>query len=150
MKKIIFFIIIWLIPGLLLLRAQTIVNSNLKTYQKIHQENIFLHHNASLLFIGEYIYYKVYNLNAEDNHLSSISKLAYVELVGADKQLVFKHKIKLTSGVGQGDFLIPNTVLSGNYKLIAYTIWMKNGVRNNLLGCNCRQDRAYIPAQAMQ
>lgn len=131
MKKIIFFIIIWLIPGLLLLRAQTIVNSNLKTYQKIHQENIFLHHNASLLFIGEYIYYKVYNLNAEDNHLSSISKVAYVELVGADKQLVFKHKIKLTSGVGQGDFLIPNTVLSGNYKLIAYTIWMKNGVRNN-------------------
>lgn len=32
----------------------------------------------------------------------------------------------MESGIGYGDFIIPVSVNSGNYKLIAYTQWMKN------------------------
>lgn len=92
----------------------------------IPQEKIYVHHNTTFLLTGEYFYYKVYCLNDKTKKLTDFSKIAYVELVGSDKQSVFKHKIKLVNGIGQGDFFIPTTVPSGKYKVIAYTQWMRN------------------------
>lgn len=89
-------------------------------------ESIFIHHNTSAFFAGEYVYYSVYVVKAGSNTLSTFSKIGYVELVGKDKQVVFRHKIKLAQGKGQGEFFIPATVSSGSYKLIGYTQWMKN------------------------
>ena len=110
------------------LNSQSVDKTNIdRSYQKIPQESIFLHYNASLNFAGEYIYYKVYCINTEEDNLSMLSKVAYVELISEDKKVIFKHKIELISGMGQGDFLVPNNVVSGNYKLIGYTNWMKNG-----------------------
>ncbi len=99
---------------------------NTTDYPNIPQEQIFVHYNTTLLFAGEYLYYKVYNLNPDSNRPSPYSKIAYVELINEDLQLIFKHKLRLEKGVGQGDFFIPTTVPSGNYKLLGYTQWMKN------------------------
>ncbi|MCF6222154.1 MAG: hypothetical protein L3J34_00370 [Flavobacteriaceae bacterium] len=93
---------------------------------KIPQEKIYLHHNDTFFLTGEYIYYKVYCLNDVTDKLSDFSKIAYVVLVNSESNEIFKHKITLDYGVGQGDFFIPSSVLSGNYKIIAYTQWMKN------------------------
>ena len=98
----------------------------LATYKKIPQEKIFVHYNAPILFSGDYLYYKLYNINSKTQKLSNISKIAYVELIGKDLNYVFKHKTVLKSGLGQGDFFIPTSIPSGNYKLIAFTKWMKN------------------------
>lgn len=92
----------------------------------IPQENVFLHFNTSFLVSGESIYYKLYCLNSETEKLSTLSKIAYVELIDSDYKSIFKHKIKLEDGVGSGDFFIPSTISSGNYKIIAYTQWMLN------------------------
>lgn len=92
----------------------------------IPQEKIFVHYNTSFFVNGESIYYKIYCLDSKTNMPSLISKIAYIELIGKNDNIIFKHKIKLKSGLGQGDFFIPTSVLSGNYKLIAYTQWMKN------------------------
>ena len=105
-------------------------NSYIDAYNFTPKENIFVHYNTSLLFAGEYLYYKVYCLNATHNQLSKLSKVAYVELISEDKQKVFRHKISLKNGLGQGDFFISTSIPSGNYKIIAYTQWMKNGGRN--------------------
>lgn len=102
-------------------------SSEMNGYQEIPQENIFVHYNTGLLFSGEYLYYRVYCFNSETRQLSKLSKIAYVELIGEDKNSVFKHKIRLKDGLGQGDFFIPTSVPSGNYKLVAYTQWMLNG-----------------------
>lgn len=93
-------------------------------------ENIYIHFNSSVLFSGEYLYYKVYCINSSYSPLSELSKIAYVELISSDRKNVFKHKIKLFQGEGQGDFFIPTNISSGAYKLIAYTQWMKNGGKN--------------------
>ena len=93
---------------------------------QIPQENIFIHYNTTLLLSGEYLYYKVYCRNAVTNSESLISKIAYVTLVGEDGASVFQHKIVLEAGSGQGEFFVPVSVRSGNYKLIGYTQWMKN------------------------
>ena len=95
-------------------------------YDRIPIENIFIHQNTSLLIAGERLYYKIYCIDPELKKLSSLSKIAYVELVGENNHQVFKHKIKLTSGLGYGDFFIPTSVPSGNYKILGYTEWMKN------------------------
>jgi len=89
-------------------------------------ESVFIHYNSTLLFSGETLYYKFYCINNLSKKLSNISKVAYVELIGEDERSVFKHKIKLENGQGSGDFLLPTSVVSGNYKLIGYTLWMNN------------------------
>lgn len=122
-----------LFTGTLCIFGQSTIPDNSKgvNYADVHQENIFIHYNSTLLFTGEYLYYKVYNLNSETSALSNLSKIIYVELVGEDKEAVFRHKVRLENSSGQGDFFIPTTVKSGNYKLIGYTQWMKNGSKNN-------------------
>ncbi len=105
--------------------------STTQEYKNIPEEKIFMHHNTSFLFTGEYLYYSVYCLNSESKNLSDISKVAYVELVSENKKVIFTHKVKLENGVGQGDFFLPVSLQSGNYKLLAYTQWMKNyGIQN--------------------
>ena len=131
MEKIVFSLIILLFINSYSSYGQTILNSDeISAYENIPQEKVFIHQNTSFLLSGEYLYYKVYCLNDKSNNLTDISKIAYVELVGSDKIPVFKHKIKLNHGLGQGDFLIPTSIQSGNYKLIAYTQWMNNLEQN--------------------
>ncbi|MEX0313990.1 MAG: hypothetical protein AB3N18_07420 [Allomuricauda sp.] len=89
-------------------------------------EFVFMHHNTSLLFSGEYLYYSLHVLTSTTNMPSTFSKIGYVELIGEDGKVVFRHKIKLDNGMGQGEFFVPVTVPSGNYKLIGYTQWMRN------------------------
>ncbi len=99
-------------------------------YSNIPQEQIHVNYNTSLLFAGESMYYKVYCKNAKTQSLSSNSKIAYIELIG-NGGLVFRHRIRLENGIGQGDFFIPVSVKTGNYKLIGYTRWMLNGAEGH-------------------
>lgn len=103
---------------------------DVKWYQGITQEKVVVNPNASVLFSGESMFYTVYCFNVKTNQYSNNSKIAYVELVGSN-DVVFKQKIRLDKGTGGSDFFIPATVKSGNYKLIGYTQWMKNGSKEN-------------------
>ncbi|WP_159092239.1 hypothetical protein [Aquimarina sp. Aq107] len=105
---------------------------DLAGYDKVSQEKVFIHYNATVLLAGEYLYYSLYCLNVHNDHLSDISKVAYVELIDESNKAVFKHKVKLENGLGQGDFFLPVSVPSGNYKLIGYTQWMLNAKKNLL------------------
>lgn len=98
----------------------------LPTYSKIAQENIFVHYNSSFLLSGEKLLYSVYCLNKETGKPSSLSKIAYVEIIAEDLKKQIKYKIKLNKGIGQGDFSIPVSLKTGSYKIIAYTNWMIN------------------------
>ena len=95
-------------------------------YANTPNETIYVHHNGSLFFTGEYLFYKVYCLEKHSEKFSRLSKVGYVELIGQDQDVVFRHKIVLEKGKGDSNFFIPNSIPSGNYKLVAYTQWMKN------------------------
>ena len=116
------FLICLLIGSITLGFAQSNLNN-----LKIPKEKIYLHQNSTFLMSGEYLFYKVYCLNGQTNNLTDFSKMAYVELIGSDGKVVFSHKIRLDKGKGQGDFFIPTSIASGNYKLVAFTQWMRNG-----------------------
>ncbi len=128
MKKTHLFLVWLFVATLTVANGQNGVakNQNLLTFKKIPKESVFIHYNSPTLFTGETLKYKLYCLNLKETNLSTLSKIAYVELVGNDNNFVFKHKIKLNDGAGQGDYFIPTEVPSGNYKLIGYTKWMQN------------------------
>ncbi|WP_298392738.1 hypothetical protein [Flavobacterium sp.] len=89
-------------------------------------ESIYMHTNANSFVSGETLLYKLYCLNPDKFSKSEISKIAYVELIGLENQVLFKHKLFLESGIGQGDFFIPSSIKTGTYKLLGYTRWMQN------------------------
>lgn len=128
MKKLI------LLFGLLFAQAgwlygQYVVKSEdeLETLRKLPLEKMFIQSNASLFFPGEYMYFSAFCINAMTNRLSNISRIGYLELIGENGERYIKQKFNLNEGRGQGDFFIPVSLPSGNYKLIAYTHWMRNG-----------------------
>lgn len=99
-------------------------------------ETVFIHTNATTLISGETLLYKIYCLKSTDKTPSSISKVAYVELVDDTKKSVFKTKISLENASGQGDYFIPTTLKTGSYKLVGYTNWMLNKPLSELFQLN--------------
>jgi len=143
MKRLVFILIVF---NLSFLYAQVAVKENALDFP---QEKIFIHYNSSFLVSGERLYYKIYCLDAKTNHLSNFSKIAYLELIGVNNQFVFKHKIRLKSGIGDGDFFMPTSVPSGNYKLIAYTQWMRNNSDNTFFKGDITVINPFLRAKEM-
>lgn len=112
--------------------AQNIVLNKNEIVSKSTNESIFVHLNNTTLIVGETLHCKLYSLNPANNTSCKISKIAYVNLVNNENQIVFTNKIYLENGKGQGDFFIPTTIETGNYKLIAYTNWMLNKIDNKV------------------
>lgn len=126
-----FLILILLLSSNLFITAQNINPQNKS--QKLNtsmQETIFLHSNTTTFLTGETLYYKLFCLNPINNIPSLISKIAYIELVDRDKNSFQKNKVYLEKGIGAGEYFIPTTLKTGNYKVIAYTKWMLNNPKS--------------------
>ena len=114
-----------------------LINTQFTSAQTISlDETVFIHSNATTFVSGETLLYKIYCLKATDKTPSEISKVAYVELVDENKKSITKTKIDLKNAVGQGDYFIPTTLKTGNYKLIGYTNWMLNKPVSELFQIN--------------
>lgn len=122
--------------------------TELLSLQKVPMEKIYMHASSPLLFSGEYLYYKLYCINAQTNKFSNISRMAYVSLLNERGEPVFEHKIRLDKGLGQGDHFINTDVPSGNYKLVAYTQWMKNGALEQVFKDDVAIVNPYLVDQA--
>ena len=90
------------------------------------QEKIYVHVNQSTFLTGEIAWFSIYSVDASFHKPSSLSSVAYVELVDANNQVALQGKIELKEGVGSGSFYLSPAINSGNYHLRAYTHWMKN------------------------
>lgn len=89
-------------------------------------EKLYVHTDKTIYLAGELIWFKVYQTNGFVNQPINISRISYVEILSSDKKPVLQAKIGMNSGSGNGSFLIPPSVQSGNFILRAYTNWMKN------------------------
>ncbi len=110
--------------------AQTTVaiQNSFEAYQhNALQEKLFVHTDKSTYLTGEILWFKIYNVDAGNNKPLNISKVAYVEVLDDKQTPVMQAKIALKeAGSGNGSVYIPISINSGNYKLRAYTNWMKN------------------------
>lgn len=132
MKKYIFYVVILIQLNTSFVFGQiSTANYNREEVEKIPQEKIYLHYNSSFLMSGDYLLFTMYCFDTKTFNLSQLSKVGYIELVNSNKKSVFKTKLKLNNGIGYGDFFIPTSLPSGDYKIIAYTQWMRNGSLEN-------------------
>jgi len=104
-----------------------VVQQQFETYnQNNYQEKIFLHLDKTVYASGEIIWFKAYVTDAATNQFSPLSKIGYVEIINADNTPIMQAKVDIDSGQGKGSFDIPYSIRTGNYKIRAYTNWMKN------------------------
>ncbi len=110
-------------------RAQVLpaLQNNFAAYQKTNlQEKLYVHTNKNFYLTGEILWFKIYNTDGSTNKMLDISKVAYVELLDSKHVSVLQAKIALDQGTGNGSFYLPFSLSNGNYRLRAYTNWMKN------------------------
>src|SRR5665213_3572114 len=106
---------------------EALITQQFETYaNNNYQEKVFLHTDKTVYVSGEILWFKTYVTDANTNNFSFSSKICYVEIIGADKKPLMQGKIDIDSGRGNGSFLIPSSIRTGNYLIRAYTNWMKN------------------------
>jgi hypothetical protein len=93
-------------------------------------EKLYVHTDKSVYLTGEVLWFKVYAVDAFFHKPLPLSSVAYVEILDKNNKAVLQSKISLKKGDGycdgNGSFFMPASINSGNYKLRAYTSWMKN------------------------
>ncbi len=108
------------------MHLQPYPNSLRNTNNNSHQEKMYVHTDKNFYLAGELLWFKIYNVDGAQYQPADLSKIAYVEILDKDNKPVMQAKIALSNGKGNGSFYLPVSVNSGNYKLRAYTNWMKN------------------------
>ena len=103
------------------------LEKGMEQYRLQHlQEKLFVHTDKEFYLAGEICWFKLYNVDASFHHPVDISKVAYLEWLDKNNKPVLQAKVGLRRGHGDGSLYLPMTLRSGNYKLRAYTNWMKN------------------------
>jgi TonB-dependent SusC/RagA subfamily outer membrane receptor len=93
---------------------------------KYAQEKVYLHLDKPYYAIGDNIWFKAYVTNAKTSAPSTISNMLYVELIDQDDSIKRQIMLPMESGITWGDFKLPDSLSEGNYRIRAYTQWMRN------------------------
>lgn len=89
-------------------------------------EKLYLHIDRSYYKKDDDIRYKIYLLNAHTHKLGTESEVVYVDLIDPQNKIIDAKVIKVSSGVGNGNFKLPFDPIRGEYTIRAYTNYMRN------------------------
>lgn len=89
-------------------------------------EKVYLHIDRDRYSPGDDIWFKAYLIDASAGLLTENSKNLHVDLISPDLKILESHIIRLSGGLGNGDFNLPKTIKSGQYRIRAYTNYMRN------------------------
>lgn len=89
-------------------------------------EKAYLHTDKPYYASGDTIWLKGYILAGQQHHLSLISNVLNVDLINGNNTIIKSLKLPVTLGLTNGDIALPDTLTEGNYRLRAYTTWMRN------------------------
>jgi len=104
--------------------------STLANFERYHQktpfEKAYLHTDKEIYSHGETLWFSAYLLDAASHRYSFLSSILYVDLIGPDNAILSSLPVKISNGVGKGDFLLPDSLKEGFYQIRAYTNYMRN------------------------
>ncbi len=132
MKKLILpFLIVFLsLTGVGFIAQENPLDTILRQLEKYRdrypQEKVHLHLDKPYYAIGDNIWFKAYLVDAATHELSSISRILYVELINEKDSVKQSLRLPVTGGLTWGDFALSDTLQEGNYRIRAYTTWMRN------------------------
>lgn len=112
--------------GLAQVPLDTVV-SRLETWEIANRpERIHIHTDKPYYLAGDTVWFKVYTVIGSDHSLSGWSGAVYVDLIAETDSLVAALKLPLVAGLAKGNMDLPDDLKAGNYRLRAYTQWMRN------------------------
>lgn len=89
-------------------------------------EKVHLHIDKPYYMAGDTIWFKTYTVVGAYHQLSSLSGAVYVDLISSTDSVVSSLKLPLIAGMAKGNISLPVELKAGNYRLRAYTQWMRN------------------------
>jgi hypothetical protein len=89
-------------------------------------EKVYLHLDKPYYAAGDDIWFKAYVVSGPLHRLSSLSSILNVELINGSDSIIQSVKLALDSGTASADFALPDTLHQGNYRIRAYTNYMRN------------------------
>ena len=90
------------------------------------QEKIYLQLDKPYYAVGDQIWFKSYILTSENDRLSGMSKIVYVDLINERDSVVQGLVLPVTEGLSWGNFVLTDSLSEGNYRVRAYTQLMRN------------------------
>jgi hypothetical protein len=89
-------------------------------------EKVYLHFNKPAYLTGDTIWFKAYLTIGEHHQPSALSGILYVEMIDGNDKIIKTLMLKVENGITTGDIPINNTLTPGDYRIRAYTNWMRN------------------------
>jgi hypothetical protein len=99
---------------------------------RLFQEKVYVQTDKPYYYPGEMMWLKGYLNYVEHDMRDSLSRVLYVELIDPKNRIVFTRILKIDSGMVWGNFVVPESLHSGNYQLRAYTNLMMNFNHENI------------------
>ncbi len=104
-----------------------------KYHAELPQEKAYFHLDKPYYTAGETIWFKAYLTEATNLFPDTVSIPLYVELIDNQAgKLIGKKILKMEGGSAYSDFVLPDSLKAGYYRLRAYTNWMLNSDENLL------------------
>jgi hypothetical protein len=97
-----------------------------KLLEKSFSEELFVRTDRDLYIAGEKVWLKIYKLNGLNHVPANLSKVVYIDLLDVKNNPVSQLKIGIDGNSGSCDFILPDTLSTGNYIIRSYTNWMQN------------------------
>src|SRR6185312_13897990 len=108
-------------------KGQTAAVSKLTALLSGHvSERAYLHFDKPYYATGDTIYFKAYVTLGERHELSNLSGVLHIDLINPANKIEQGIKLPLVNGLAWGNFVLPDTLAPGNYRIRAYTRWMLN------------------------
>ncbi len=121
------FFVFWFLLDASFAQQKTIAQAPAKPAGfKLFFEKVYLQTDRNLYASGDNIWFKAYLVNGLSTSLTNTSNNLYVELISPEAEIVNREIVRLDKGLGNGDFKLADTLADGNYRLRAYTNWMRN------------------------
>ncbi|WP_026464960.1 TonB-dependent receptor plug domain-containing protein [Adhaeribacter aquaticus] len=103
------------------------IKANLETFRNQYSpEKVYLQLDKPYYAPGQSIWMKGYVVDATNLRPSTKSGVLYVDLMNGKNQAVERLTLKAENGKAKGDVQLPMDLPAGEYRLVAYTQWMRN------------------------
>lgn len=108
--------------------AQSISKKIIDYYTSVPQEKIYLHTDKSNYIAGDSVWFRGYLTNAVTNRQSLLSYYMYVDLIDNFTGKTIQHSMIICDSIGAfyNNIPLPKQLLSGAYRIVAYTSYMRN------------------------
>jgi hypothetical protein len=108
------------------LAARSVAKQFDEYHQQSFTEKLYVHTDRQFYLAGETIWFKIYYLDGKEHKPAKLSRIAYVDILDKDNKPAVHTMIALHEGSGNGSVQLPFSMVSGMFRLRAYTSWMRN------------------------